>query len=207
MVNRLDPLWIYAEQVRALVAQDESPVAAVLCQQAFGSDRLERTPADWERVFGLLPGPVRERVLALTRAEGARRPPKGWERAAEKVLDALSGDLIGGDADLDGLIGGVSAAGHAGSCAARLAAALTAARGSTYCVVTGRRLILAEHGDPRFGELLSLPLTAVLGARRAGRFLQRGRVVIDFVDLSQVALMTGMLFTGAADRLVTAIRG
>jgi len=201
-----NPLRIYHAELRALLVGDESLVAAELCQQAFGSDRqLERTPADLERAFRLPPAPIREQAVAALQSEP--EPAKGWEKALERVLDALTGDLIKVDVDFDKVIGGVSAAGSAGSCASRLVAALESTYSSTYCVVTDRRLIFAEQAKSldSFTELVSLPRGAVLGARRRGRFLQRGRVVLEFVDLSQLALMPGILVTRAANRLITAI--
>jgi len=74
-------------------------------------------------------------------------------------------------------------------------------------VVTDRRLVFAEQSyrDNSFTEVTSIPRAAVLAARREGRFLQRGRVVMDFADLSRIALRTGILFTGAARRLVSAV--
>lgn len=187
------------------MADGETPIVAVMCQVAFGADRLERSPEEIEQLFRFLPGGVREKALGLLRAEPPQRQEGPWEKALGRVLDAISGDLVKGEPDE--WIGGVAAAGHVGSAAHRLAAAL---KGETpCCVVTNRRLVFARHdyGNDSFTELASLPRRAVLAARRSGRFLQRGRVVLDFVDLSQLALMTGILFTGSANRLVSALNG
>jgi hypothetical protein len=201
----VDPVRLYAAELRALLAEGERPVAAAMCQQAFGSDRLERSPEEIERLFRFLPGKLRREAVGLLTGEQPARDPRAWEKVLGLVVDALGGELV--KADPDEVIGGISAAGHVGSVAHRLAAAL---KGRTpYCVVTDRRLVFAElsHRDSAFTEVTSIPRVAVLAARREGKFLQRGRVVMDFVDLSRIALMTGMLFTGAANRLVSALNG
>ena len=191
----VDPLQLYRTELQALVG-------AVHCQRAFGSDRLERSPDEMERLIGFLPGGLRGSALAALRAEP--RPEKAWERVV--------GVLIGADSvirfDGDRAIGGVAAAGHVGSCAARLAEGIRDAS-MAHCVVTDRRIVLASMDlDPvAFTPLADLPVGAVLRARREGRFLQRGRVVVDFVDLSELALMTGVFGTGGADVLVGALGG
>jgi hypothetical protein len=201
----VDPVRLYATELKALLAEGEWPVAAAMCQQAFGSDRLERSPEEIDRLFRFLPSNLRQEVVGLLTGDQATRDPRAWEKALGLVVDALSGDLV--QADPDELIGGISAAGHVGSVAHRLAAALEGR--ITYCVVTDRRLVFAEldYRDTSFTEVTSIPRVAVLAARREGRLLQRGRVVLDFVDLSRIALMTGIFFTGAADRLVSALNG
>lgn len=199
----MDPVRLYAAELRAILAEDERLVAAVTCEQAFGSDRLERSPEEIDRLFRFLPGKVRREAVELLTGERPARDPRAWEKAFGLVVDALGGDLVKGDPDE--VIGGISAAGHVGSVAHRLAAALDGR--TTCCVVTDRRLVFAEQSyrDNSFTEVTSIPRAAVLAARREGRFLQRGRVVMDFADLSRIALRTGILFTGAARRLVSAV--
>jgi hypothetical protein len=51
-----------------------------------------------------------------------------------------------------------------------------------------------------------VPREATSGARVTSRLIQRGRVALEFADSSRLVLMTGFLFTGAARRLVTALR-
>lgn len=196
----MDPVKVWRDELRALLPADEQLLAAAACQKAFGADRLERSPEEMERLLRFLPGPTRDRALAALRAEPV--PEKAWER--------VLGVLVGADSiirsDVDKVLGGVAATGHVGSCAARFAAAF-GARTGVHCVVTDRRLLLAErHLNPvRFDPRVEVPRRAVLHAHREGRFLQRGRVVIDFVDLSRIALMTGMIFTGRADAIVAAL--
>lgn len=198
----VDPLRLYRAELQALVGDGESLRGVAHCQQAHGSDRLERSPEEMERLIGFLPGRLRDSALAALRAEP--RPEQAWERVVAVLVGADSVIRF----DVDQAIGGVAAAGHAGSCAARLAGAIRT-ESMVHCVVTDRRLILAgQDVDPvGFRPLAELPIGAVLGARREGRFLQRGRVVVDFVDLSQLALMTGVFGTGRADVLVGALAG
>jgi hypothetical protein len=198
----VDPLQLYRAELQAMVGDGESLRAVAHCQRAYGSDRLERSPQEMERLVGFLPGGLRDSALAALRAEP--RPEKAWERVVAVLMGADSVIRF----DVDRAIGGVSAAGHVGSCAARLAEGVRDA-GMVHCVVTDRRIVLASMDlDPvAFQPLAELPIGAVLGARRDGKFLQRGRVVIDFVDLSQLALMTGMFGTGEADVIVGALGG
>jgi hypothetical protein len=198
----VDRLRLYQVELQALVGADESLRAAVHCQQAFGSERLERSPEEMERLVGFLPGGLRDSALAALRAED--RPEKAWERVVSVLIGADSVIRF----DVDKAIGGVAAAGHVGSCAARLAEGMRGAS-MVHCVITDRRLVLASMDvDPvAFQPLAELPIGAVLGARREGRFMQRGRVVIDFVDLSQLALMTGIFGTGNAEVIVAALGG
>lgn len=195
---------MWEAEIRAALEPGESPVVAVSCQAAFGADHLERSPDEIAHLLRFLPRGLREEFL--TASQSGPVPRSRWEKMLERGLDAVTaGDLV--DVDVDKLIGGVSAAGHVGSCAHRLSAALGSRAG--YCIVTDRRLVLAEHklSANSFVELASLPRQAVLQAHRAGKVMQRGRVVLDFIDLSQLALMTGILFTGAADRLVGSLAG
>lgn len=190
---------VYLPELRAMLSAGETPVAAAMCHEAFGAERVERSPADLERMFRLLPRPLRERLTAAAQAEPVQRKP--WER----MVDVLTGTDSLVDFD-EAAFFGVTASGHVGSCAARLLAALRG-RSFVYCVVSDRRLIIAQWSDDpvAFAEVASLPLTAVLNARRVGTIAHRGRVVLDFADLSQLAVMTGFFFSGAADRLVAAI--
>jgi hypothetical protein len=194
-----DPLKVYPGELRTMLGAGESPVAAAMCREAFGADRVERTPEEMERAFRLLPRPVRERLVAATQAEPAAQAP--WDR----LIDVLTGTTQLLDPD-DATLFGVTASGHVGSLAARLLEALRV-REPVYCVVSDRRLVLARHhlSPASFEEVAAVPLWTVLAARRAGTLLHRGRVVLDLADLSQLAVMTGIVFTSAADRLVAAI--
>jgi hypothetical protein len=184
----------------------ETPLAAISCQVAFGADRLERSPEELDRLVRLLPPGLRDRAATLLHEAAPERDEKGWQRALDKVVDALSGDLVDGDPER--WIGGISASGPAGSWARHLSTVLDDA-GLPYCVVTPSRVVFADHDlkTSSFTELVSMPRGAILHARRAGRFLQRGRVVLDFADLSTLALATGILFTGPARRLVAVLDG
>lgn len=121
--------------------------------------------------------------------------------------------------ELDSLVGGetplaavpcevtsdVATAGERGCCARRLCEALAAATMS-YCVVTDSRVVFAEHAATGpFRELAVVPRDEVHRVRRAGRFLQRGRVVLEFADGSTLVLRTGMVLTGHARRLVAVL--
>jgi hypothetical protein len=196
----MDPLRLYRPELQTILEPGESLSAAALCQRAFGADRLERSPDELEHLVRALPERLRGPAVAAMRAEP--RPERRWERVAAVLIGADSIIRF----DPDEAIGGVAAAGHAGSCAARLAAAF-GTRSGIHCVVTDHRLIIAELTlDPvGFTPLADLPVATVLAARREGKFLQRGRVVLDFVDMSQLALMTGMFGAARADALVAAL--
>lgn len=197
-----DPLKVFESDFRAVLPADESPRAAVSFQLAFGSEQLERSPEELAHLFRFLPHGMREELLAA--GEDGPVTKSRWEKVLERGFDAVTGSLI--DVDVDKLIGGVAAAGHVGSVAHRLSSALRTR--ANYCLVTDRRLLFVEHKvDGQCVEVAAVPRQAVIRARRAGKFMQRGRVVLDFIDLSQLALMTGMLFTGPANRLVAALSG
>lgn len=199
-----DRLKVWQAEIRAALEPGESPVVAVSCQTAFGADHLERSPDEIAHLLRFLPRGLREEFL--TASQSGPVPRSRWEQILERGLGAITaGDLV--DVDIDKLLGGVSATGHVGSCAHRLSAAMGSRIG--YCVVTDRRLVLTSHdlSDNTFTELGSVPRQAVVRAYRAGTFMQRGRVILDFIDLSALALMTGILFTGSADKLVASLSG
>jgi hypothetical protein len=116
------------------------------------------------------------------------------------------------------IFGGVARWGVAGSYGATLHSSLDVADG---LVVTDHTLVAVEAGDPRmvddpdrpgrkissrpYRSVWSCALTDVASARRAGRLTGRGRVEIFFHDQSMCAVMAGVVSTGAADRLVTAL--
>ncbi len=193
---------MFNEDLRRLLPDGEQPLALAHFQQAFGEDRLERSPEELNRLFGLLPGRVREQVIRTL--EGPPRDRPAWERAIDFAL-------IGPDIDPgigDRLLGGTAASGHVGSWAAQWVA-VTRSRTMLKLLVTNRRLLVLEQmtraNDP-FELVFAMPRAAVLEARREGKFLQRGRVVLDFADLSQLALMTGMFDTKPADGVINALR-
>lgn len=197
-----DPLKVFESDFRTVLAAGETPLAAVSFQLAFGSEQLERSPEELAHLFRFLPRGVREQLLAASQEEPVTK--SGWEKVLERGFDALTGSLV--DVDVDKIIGGVAAAGHVGSVAHRLSSALRTR--ANYCLVTDRRMLFVEHKvDGQCFEVAAVPRQAVIRARRAGKFMQRGRVVLDFVDLSQLALMTGMLSTRPANRLVAALSG
>jgi hypothetical protein len=198
-----DRLKVWESEIRAALEPGESPVVAVSCHAAIGADHLERSPDEIAHLLRFLPRALREEFL--TASQSGPVPRSRWEKMLERGLDALTADALV-NVDIDKLIG-VSAGGKSGSCAHRLSAALDRRIG--YCVVTDQRLVVAEHrlSDNAFVALASLPRQAVLQARRDGRIMRRGRVILDFIDLSQLALMTGILFAGSADRLVASLTG
>ena len=196
----IDRLKLWEAEFRALLAPGESALMAIPCRVSFGTDRLERSPEEMERLFRFLPRRLQDE--AMTSLQGGPITRTGWQKVWEKVLDSATGQMI--DVDIDKLIGGVSATGHVGSWAHQLSSALGSR--TAYCVVSNRRLLFAEQKvNGPFAELASLPRQAVVRAHRAGKIMQRGRVLLDFADLSQLALMTGILSTGPADKLVSTI--
>ena len=76
---------VYLPELRAMLSAGETPVAAAMCHEAFGAERVERSPDDLERMFRLLPRPLRERLTAAAQAEPVQRKP--WER----MVDVLTG--------------------------------------------------------------------------------------------------------------------
>lgn len=204
-IEVLDARKLYESELGELLA-GETPLVAVSCDAAFGEDRLERSPEEVDQLVRFLPQRLREEAVELLHGNPPQRPERAWEKLANKVLDAATGDLVTGDPDK--VLGGVAASGHVGSWAHRISKALAEATIS-YCVVSPSRVVFAEHDlkTHKFQELGALPRQAVLRARRAGKFLQRGRVVLDFADMSALAVRTGILSAGGARRLVAVLDG
>jgi hypothetical protein len=130
----------------------------------------------------------------------------GLRKAGETAL-GVAGLLITGpnSPSLSKMTGGISASGHIGSWAHRLAEANRTAGAEPALLVTDRRLTLAGHegyADKRvFSSALDIPLGAIAGSARMSRPLIRGRVVIAFADGSLIALKLSRLLTTRADEL------
>ncbi|MET7419927.1 hypothetical protein [Dactylosporangium sp. NPDC005555] len=199
----MDALKAHRAELEHL-AGDDVLLAAVHCQKAFGAERLQRSPREMEQLLAALPRGVRDAAAAAYRAEPEPSPEKAWERVVAVLVGADSVIRL----DVERAIGGSAVTGGDDSCAARLDRGIRDAT-MVHCVVTDRRLVLADMTDDLRGFRLraEVPRGAVLRARREGRFLQRGRVVIDFADLSQLALLTGVFLTRRADELVAALTG
>ncbi len=206
-LHRMD---LIEPDLRPLLAPDERiGTLEVIASALVGADRLEAPAAS-------SPGQAQE----LT----------GWRRVAGGTLGAGLGlatglgPMIGGnalDAAAEG-IGGVSASGGAGSWAARADAAVRRA-GHARMLVTDRRLLLldqtgsgmrdnpAEPGRRRvatdFAVLLDVPRASLASARPASKALQRGRLELLFSDGSTIAVMTGVLSTSPARRILSALAG
>lgn len=105
-------------------------------------------------------------------------------------------------------IGGVNAAGGDGSLADGFSRALGASA-TMHIVVTDRRLlVVGDEGTVRTTPVrihFGVDRSAVVGAERAPRLLQRGRVRLTFVDRSWAMAMLGMIKSSAATRLLAAL--
>ncbi|MEV6349296.1 hypothetical protein [Actinoplanes sp. NPDC051851] len=191
----MDPLRLYRSDLQQLADADEAVLAAASCG---------RPPAGAERLTGERPDP-REQFANLPPDswDGPDRRECWWHRIPAALVGA--GSLV--HADVDRILGGVSVVGGPGSYAGRLWAYLD--EGLVFCVVTDRRLMLAVHElDPdHFRFLTDVPVEAVERARMAGRFLQRGRVFVEFSDGSAVAIFTGVFFAARGRALVAALMG
>jgi hypothetical protein len=171
----VDYTRIYRADVSELIGSADEVLAIVPCRSAFGTERLETEP---------------------------REPRSGNRSTLGHLLDI---DWPWNRIDWDKVIGGVSVSGSPGSWAIRLAHA-TANDSGQFAVVAGQRLVVIRQvGGDRFELVAEAPRTEVVYARRKGRFLQRGRVVIGFADGSSIAVTTGILFTHHAKRLATAL--
>lgn len=152
---------------------------------------------------------------------GVAPPSPPREGAGREVGGFLAGNWVPrwarGDR-LERALGGVARQGAPGSTGAQLADALERADG---LLLTDRRLLAVVGGkremvdDPerpgrkRFSTDYRIAWSVALGelvaARRAGRTNGRGRVELYFQDRSMAGVVAGVLTTGAANRLLTAI--
>lgn len=182
-----------------------------------------------EAVVAVLPQVDR----ALTGVERISEPPPPAEPEGRPLgpLGSVAGAAVvvgaaalaptgwgGGDLPLR-LLGGTSVAGDRGSLAVRLFDALGAVRAARRAVVTDRRLLFVEERSATWAKddsgtrvrsahyllTAAVPLSALVSARRRGRPGARGRVELHFRDGSMLALMTGVLSTRPARRLLAAL--
>jgi hypothetical protein len=171
----VDYTRIYRADVSELIGSADEVLAIVPYRSAYGTERFETEPRE--------------------RRSGSRSP-------LNRLLDI---DWPWNRIDWDKVIGGVSVSGSPGSSAIRLADATSNDAGQ-FGVVTGQRLVVIRQvGGDRFELVAEAPRAEVVYARRKGRFLQRGRVVIGFADGSCMAVTTGILLTHHAKRLITAL--
>ena len=195
----LDHLKIYRDDLGPLLGDGEEPFAMAAVSLANGSRRLERTPEDVDRALRPAPRRVRER------AKAAPGEPGGGRSFLDVVLGVLDPRWRWNSTDWDKALSGVAAAGHVGSCAYRLVAAIEGQQ-SLYAVVTDRRLLIVRRqGTKDFTAIFEAPRQAVTTARRKGRGYSRGRVVVEFADKSLVALHAGFVDPGRANKLVRAL--
>jgi len=151
--------------------------------------------------------------------EAPTPPPR--ESAGREVGGFLAGNWVPrwarGDR-LERAVGGVARQGAPGSMGAQLADALEHADG---LLLTDRRLLAVAAGkremvdDPErsgrkrfstdYRTIWAVGLGELVAARRAGRTNGLGRVELYFRDRSMAGVVTGVLTTGAAKRLLTAI--
>jgi hypothetical protein len=195
----MDYTKIYRADVAALLGPGDEVLAIVPYRLAPGAERIERTPQVIERRLEPLPRRLRRR--AQDAHDRTRRPGDG-----RSPLDRiLAIDWPWNRIDWDARLGGTSVAGGPGSHAVRIADA-TRDRAGHFGVVTAHRLVVVRRvGTDKFTMAAEAPRADVVYARRRGRLFQRGRVLIGFVDGSQLAVDTGILSARQAGRLVTAL--
>ncbi|WP_018348611.1 hypothetical protein [Longispora albida] len=200
----LDYLRIYSDAVRALLPAGEQPRAMGSFLLAYGENRVERTPEQIQALLDRMPGPVRREYERLL----AGRPPE--QSALDRIITPALKPLAWLDslsAGPPGEIGGVAISGHVGSIAASFAELGKPGQSQYYLVTTHRLLILHQDSGNQFSLVLALPRAAVARAAREGTFLQRGRVLIEFIDFSRIAVNTAMFTTSRAEALAAALAG
>lgn len=122
--------------------------------------------------------------------------------------DPFNGGISVDQGWMDAKIGGVNAAGGHGSLADGFSRALDGSA-TMHLVVTDRRLlIVGDEGTVRTTPVrihFGVDRAAVVGAERAPRLLQRGRVRLTFADRSWAMAMVGIVKSSAATRLLAAL--
>lgn len=192
----IDYTKAYHTDVAGLLGPGDQLLAIVPYRLAHGAEKLERTPEVVERRLRPLPRRLRHRAGDLHAREHRDRSLL-W-----RIIDP---DWRWNRIDWDQVIGGTSVAGRFDSLAVGLYNATKQGVGQ-YGVVTAQRFtVLRKVGTDRFEPVTEVRRADVVYARRKGKLFQRGRVVIGFVDGSYIAVNSGILFTGQARRLVTAL--
>ena len=216
----MDYTKIYSADITELLDDEDQVLAIVPYRIAHGAERVERDQ-DPGQDAGQASGQDRDQDGNQDVAEprsgpqppGERRHvqqpgPGSRERHPESPspLDRLLDiDWPWNKIDWDDKLGGTSVAGRPGSLAVRLADG-TRHGVSQFGVVTARRFVVVRRiATDRFTLVVEAPRGDVVRVRRRSRPFQRGRVVIDFTDGSQLAVHTGILLTAQANRLVAAL--
>jgi hypothetical protein len=124
-------------------------------------------------------------------------------------LGRLLGDMVTGSPifDGEGMLFGIAAAGPLDSWAGCLRERIFGE--GSYVLITDRRLAFVATTDLcKAARLIAeVPLEAVAGALRRGKFPMRGSVEIWFTDESMIAVAFGVLFTRSARRAVDLLNG
>jgi hypothetical protein len=190
---------IYRTDVAALLDPGDEVLAIVPYRLAPGAERIERTPEVIERRLEPLPRRLRRRAQD---AHGRMRRPGGGRSPLDGILAI---DWPWNRIDWDAKLAGTSVTGIPGSHAVQIADATRDGTGHFGVVTAHRFVVVRQVGTDKFTVAAEAPRADVVYVRRRGRPFQRGRVVIGFVDGSQLAVGTGILFARQATRLVTAL--
>jgi hypothetical protein len=203
----MDYTKIYRTDVAALLGSGGSGsggsgdevLAIVPYRLAPGAERVERTPQVIERRLEPLPRRLRRRAQDV---HGRARRSGGDRSPLDRILAI---DWPWNRIDWDARLAGTSVAGGTGSHAVRIADATRDGAGH-FAVATAHRFVVVRRiGTDKFTFAAEAPRADVVYARRRGRPFQRGRVVIGFVDGSQLTVDIGIFTAGQANRLVTAL--
>ncbi len=194
----MDYTKIYRADLAKLFGPGEDVFAVVPYRLAIGAEPPPRTSEEVERGLRPLPRGLRRRVADLSTRERQR----GNRTLLHRILDF---DWPWNRVDVDEKISGTAVTGAAGSVGVRIADA-TRDRIRQFGVVTERRFVVVhQQAAAKFELVTEVPRADMVSAVRRGRLFQRGRVVIAFADGSSIAVNTGILLTGQARRLVTAL--
>lgn len=189
----LIPVDLYRDKIAPLLGPGEQPLVAEAVQEALGVDRIERAP---EERLAALPAPLRTVFEQAVRGAS----PVDTRSTLERVIDATIFPVI----DLDPMLG-VAGHGQVGSFAHAFQRGLQ--RGSApFLLATSHRLLLvSQNVNEPWTRLVGVPRAAIVSAQSRPHVFQRGRFVVGFVDASEIAFLTGLLFSGAARRLAGAL--
>jgi hypothetical protein len=190
----------YQAKIAGLLDPADQVIAIVPYHLAHGAEKIAWTPEELERKFWYLPRRARKELAGT-------QPRRDRDRSLlDRVLDALSPSWPWDDFDLEKAIWGATVTGRSDSPAGRLYSATEKGSAERFGVVTAHRFaVLKKVGLDRFELVAEARRAEVVSVRRQGRPFQRGRVVIEFADGSHLAVLCGLLLTGQARRLVTAL--
>jgi hypothetical protein len=188
---------IYRTDIARLLDPGDQVLVIVPYRLAHGAAAIEWTSEEAGHGSRYIPRRLRDRV-ADTQEPGGRS-------LLDRILGIFSPNWSWNNIDWDKVIGGTSVTGRSDSPAGRLYTA-TREGVSLFGVVTAQRFAVVRNiATDRFEPVAEVSRAQVVSARRRGKPLQRGRVVIGFADGSHIAVSSGILFTGQARRLVTAL--